>query len=331
MKLMLQVFQLAGWNIQWAKTMTQVEQEVQYLGLVLDTKIMEFKVEDRKVKECESLIQAVITEQEEEGRVEVRAVARAVGKWLSFYKSHGNLVYISSRLVQHKLGMAVQEGGWDSTVVLQQADLQELEWIRDNAEPFNGWSVRDEQYQGEVFYYFRSKPYMDQTGGTSWILGVDGQPAIVEDWNQGQEDALIQELSAVVESLIQQQPREGSWGKLNWVTGSRSSYKVLKHGTRQGNIEAALRNIKWLEKKMRRRIQVVWGFTDPWSVMEADRRLGLSTSTDEWGVERTELQEVFTKFGVKPTVDAMASSRNRVCIKFFKHVTLDQHKACACF
>ncbi len=185
MELMLQVIQLAGWNIQWAKTTTQVEQEVQYLGLILDTKIMEFKVEEKKVKECESLIQGVITEQEEEGRVEVRAVARAVGKWPSFYKSHGNLVYFSSRLVQYRLGGAVQEGGWESTVVLEQTELEELEWIRDIAREANGWSVRDEKFQGEVFHFFHSKSSIEQYGGTSWILGIDGQPAIVEDWIKG--------------------------------------------------------------------------------------------------------------------------------------------------
>ena len=46
MELMLQVIQLAGWNIQWAKTTTQVEQRVQYLGLIPDTKEMEFRVEE---------------------------------------------------------------------------------------------------------------------------------------------------------------------------------------------------------------------------------------------------------------------------------------------
>jgi len=49
---------------------------------------------------------------------------------------------------------------------------------------------------------------------------------------------------AVVENLTQQQTKEGSWGKLVRVTGSRSSYKVLKHRTRQKEVEAALRNIK---------------------------------------------------------------------------------------
>ena len=102
-----------------------------------------------------------------------------------------------------------------------------------------------------------------------------------------------------------------------WMTGSRSSYKVFRHGARQEKIEAVLSNIKWLEKQKRTRIYVVWGFTEPWSGMETERSLGLSTSTDEWGVERTELQEVFKRFGVHPTVDAMANSRNRLCERFF--------------
>ena len=100
------------------------------------------------------------------------------------------------------------------------------------------------------------------------------------------------------------------------VTGSRSSYKVLKNGIRLKRIGTVPKYIKWLDKQTIEQLYVMRGFTGPWSGAKVERRLGQSTSTDEQGVDRAELQEVFKRFRVQATVDAMASSRNRICEKF---------------
>jgi hypothetical protein len=49
---------------------------------------------------------------------------------------------------------------------------------------------------------------------------------------------------------------------------------------------------------------------------EADRRSKLTTSTDEWGLNRACLHRIFQDFGFRPTVDAFASSDN-ISEKYF--------------
>jgi len=61
----------------------------------------------------------------------------------------------------------------------------------------------------------------------------------------------------------------------------------------------------------------IWHPTKKLDIELADERSKRTTSTDEWGVSRVQLQEIFQAFEVSPTVDAFASSDNTVCTHFF--------------
>jgi hypothetical protein len=61
----------------------------------------------------------------------------------------------------------------------------------------------------------------------------------------------------------------------------------------------------------------VWQPADEHIIQEADRRSKLTTSTDEWGVDRACLHKIFRDFECQPTIDAFASSENSICGKFF--------------
>jgi hypothetical protein len=61
----------------------------------------------------------------------------------------------------------------------------------------------------------------------------------------------------------------------------------------------------------------VWQTQDRQVIQETDNRSKLTVSTDEWGVDREQLHQVFNSFSLWPTVDAFASSDNAVCGRFF--------------
>jgi hypothetical protein len=58
-----------------------------------------------------------------------------------------------------------------------------------------------------------------------------------------------------------------------------------------------------------------------------DSRSRLSTSTDEWGLDRTELPGLFNSLQAQPTVDCFASSSNNVCEAFFSKIPQTGSKA----
>jgi hypothetical protein len=55
-------------------------------------------------------------------------------------------------------------------------------------------------------------------------------------------------------------------------------------------------------------------------IQTADDRSRLSTRTDEWGLHRSELPQLYRRFQLQLTVDAFASSSNAVCQRFFSKV-----------
>ena len=48
-KLVLHVFELAGWKIQWKKTICEPKQKLQHLGLILDSVNLKYWAVDEKL------------------------------------------------------------------------------------------------------------------------------------------------------------------------------------------------------------------------------------------------------------------------------------------
>ena len=74
------------------------------------------------------------------GPVEVRVVAVVLGRLAAIRRSHGNVVRILSRSLQHQLGGHVQEAGWTGVLLLsaEAVPVQELQLLLEVLPEFNG-------------------------------------------------------------------------------------------------------------------------------------------------------------------------------------------------
>ena len=116
MQLTLTVTQLAGWNIQWAKTNVEPAQKLRYLGVITDTVRMVYEAPEDKVEAVLQQIAEVIVKVEQGNAVPARQLAVVLGKLAAFKKSHGTILHVSSRKLQHELGRHTLFSGWDTNL-----------------------------------------------------------------------------------------------------------------------------------------------------------------------------------------------------------------------
>jgi hypothetical protein len=91
-------------------------------------------------------------------------------------------------------------------------------------------------------------------------------------------------------------------------------------GSRQPEIQKIVTDIKCRERRLDIRIVPVWTPRNQARIVTADLGSKMSSSTDEWCVDREDLAKMFTDMDFKPEFDCMASRRNAICEKYFSKI-----------
>jgi hypothetical protein len=107
--------------------------------------------------------------------------------------------------------------------------------------------------------------------------------------------------------------RERGRGRLevaSMETSSRNMYNFTNKGARWSEIRRLALQIKFGEKQTKTEVKLVWVALCPVEIQTVDDRSRLSTSTDKWGLQRSQLAQLYLRFQLQPTVDALASSSN---------------------
>ena len=275
MKMVLDVFQKAGWNIQWAKTNVKATQNVKYLGFHVDLASMEYKADINKEQELIRQIREVAGSVEEGRPVETRGIARILGKLTALRTSHGAGMHVATRHMQCAMGKVVIERGWDGHTVLGGKELAELRWLENNLREFNGRGIRDESADSRTW----SRNGAEETGGPAaqdwaaasagedteaWIVKKSGQVEATQDMPGGRETgkvaAGVNELWELQERLDRLPDRKSGdrWTRIVWKTDSRNCYNFLKQGARWESIRKEVLQIKWMEIQKKVMVEPVW-------------------------------------------------------------------------
>ena len=143
-------FQMAGFNIQWTKTIINPSQEIVYQGFITDTRQMVYRLPDVKIQALKQQIQTTLL-QGTKGMIQTRKLASVLGNIISSERSHGSIVRIMSRTAQHDLGKAVMSLGWDSELQLSAGAIKELKFLTDNIEKLNGHFIKHSRTPGAVY------------------------------------------------------------------------------------------------------------------------------------------------------------------------------------
>ncbi len=105
-----------------------------------------------------------------------------------------------------------------------------------------------------------------------------------------------------------------------WQTDSKNCYSFLMRGSGQPEIQQIVTDIKCMERTLDITIVPVLTPRTQARIVTADLGSKLSSSTDEWCIDREDLANVFVKLKYKPEVDCMATRTNAICEKFFSEI-----------
>jgi hypothetical protein len=339
MQFTVKTMQLSGWNMQWSKTTLQAAQSVKYLGFVINLKNFVYEITPGKMEAVLTVIHDLLKKDSSGMLLDLRELAKVVGTIIALRNAHGSVVGIATKNLQDRLGKLSNTNGWDSKLRLRTEDRAELLWLAANLPKFNGHGIRNEtkedlhsSSEGQVVHAEdvglqvivsnvqrdwaeQGDLYMQMLDSKSFTEGIE-YPEGVESNNLR---AAVQELDHVAE-VVKRSTTAGTnkfWRRMWWRTSSRNCFVWLKRGARNTYIRDRLLGIKWAEKANKICIVLLWVTKCPLETYLADSRSKQTTSTDEWGVDRSQLQEAFKKLNVQPTLDCFASSCNRVCERFF--------------
>jgi len=337
MRLAVQAYILAGWNIQWKKTDMVAYQKVRYLGFCIDLNSFTYTAEAGKEREVKEGAEMVCSHIRNGISFPVRQLARLLGKMAAMRVSHGNIVYLCTRSTQHQMGVVVMRDGWDSDISLSARAGEELGWVIKNFSSFNGRGIRDETGEELVHSLQRTRELQagnlagqasdaaawSQEQSTSWTVPLDGKVKELEDYPGGSGGPHIlagfQEMETIYQHLkvAARTAQQARWTRWVWLTSSRNCHHFITKGSRQQNIQDLVLAIKREEAIAHIELRVIWVTEVPTIIAEADSRSIQYSSTDEWGASRQDLQAVIERFRVSPTVDAFASRQNTICPSFY--------------
>ena len=337
-QVVLQIFQMAGWSIQWAKTNVQPTRQLLCQGFVIDTEQMRFFTPTPKILILIELLSRLIESVPVAEALPNKLVALVLGKIVSMVRSHGSITSVLSRATQHLLGCSVHKFGWHGFVHLDTACSRELQMLRDAMYMYNGQFIKH-AYTGASVDVNAVSRYCelvrnteshllnlfvsDASDSAAFVYKADGTFEYVQEFVFSTEQAGLgsglRELLAVLYALRQDaayfQQYKGQI--VYWQTDSQNCYGFLWRGSRKVYIQDVVREIKLLENNLGITLVPVWTPRSHERIVIADIGSKFSLNSDEWSIDRIYLQILLEELQFQPHVDCFVAHYNYVCSLYF--------------
>jgi hypothetical protein len=342
MQFTLLVLQLAGWRVQWKKTTLIPTNRLLHLGFITDSVQMAYSITPEKWETVRLALTGLIEHARKDLPVPVKDVASVLGKVGALHRSHGSIVRVLSRSLQHQLGCHVDEHGWTGHLQVTQASISELTLLLQQLPFFHGCfiptvSASTHAYElqdvlnatAQIAYSDANMPDLlvsDASTSSAFIFLADGTFRYVADFpftaDQSMASSSMRELLALAQALTRDGPVFLSAGTriIFWQTDNQACTWFIQHGSRNPAIQRVVFTIKCKERDYGIRVVPVWTPRLHPRLVLADVGSRLSSSTDEWSVDRTDLAGIFAFFGFSPDTDCYAASQNAISPHFFSKV-----------
>ena len=340
--LALHIFQLCGFNIQWKKTDLNPRQSAVFQGFITDTISMRYFIQLEKFSITQALIEEVLFKMRDpEKWFRVKELAVLLGKIHSLSRSHGSIVSVMTRHIQHVVGKEVFKAGWDSFVKLDEHCKRELEFLQEHLFKFNGKLIPVTKEGAKTVGHQEISSFIQQVCGSDIILpelivsdASDSHAFIfhkdkfiqAQEFEFDEEERTLssghRELLATVKFLehCKKENIKFKSSIVYWQTDSKNNFSFLSKGSRKPMIQQDVVKVKFLELELGITIVPVWTPRSHSRIILADLGSKFSQSTDEWGISRNHLRRLFLAFNLSPTIDAFASEINAVCPRFFSKI-----------
>jgi hypothetical protein len=342
MNFTLQVLQLAGWKIQWKKTVLVPTQRLLHLGFITDSVSMTYSITDAKWTTVQLALSDALAKAASATPLPVTDAASLLGRLSSLHRSHGSVVRVLSRSLQHQLGQHVQLFGWTGSFLISPASQAELTLLLQQLPRFNGTFIPNTHAISHVYtlqdvlaktqdilHSANPVPALfvsDASASHSFIYLADGTFSYVADFpftdNQAAASSSFRELLAIHNALVHDSHIFASFSSqlVYWQTDNQACVRFLQTGSRQPHIQTLVLDIKKKERDLNIAIIPVWTPRDHSRIAAADAGSRFATSTDEWFIDRQSLAVVFQHFSFFPgsnCIDCFASAANSVCDAFY--------------
>ena len=135
-EVVVRIFQLAGFNLSWSKSVLVPTQTLLFQGFIIDTKNMKYFCPEDKQSKYLSCLKELIQFHTDHGFVKAEHLASILGQLQSLNRSHGNITRVMLRGCAHELGKATLLYGWNTVVFLHNT-IGELKFMLNNLSQFN--------------------------------------------------------------------------------------------------------------------------------------------------------------------------------------------------
>ena len=340
---LIAVLQYAGWNISFPKSQLIPTKEIVYQGFIIDSVKFQYILPELKrqiildkLDNCLGLARVGIT-------IPARELAGIIGKITACRKAFGPVLQIAMRHTQNTLGRSVLEGreldnpNWEVDVHMDSAAIEELALCRSIIAGKNGYSIPTERESltinsrnqvitksGKVMEEQHELVVSDASERVAFVYEANKWKIVEEFVLEEGERALSsghRELKAVVKTIERHADflAQGA-RKIYWATDSKNVCAFLERGSKKADIQKDVIDIKLAERSMGIEIEPIWLPRESQQIDMADIGSKLSISTDEWSIDRKTYNTATNYLGLRPTVDAMATDRNKMCSKFFSAI-----------
>jgi len=342
----LHIFQLAGWNVNWEKTVMVPTQTLLYMGFVTDTNVMKYFAPKVKILTLSNLLSSLLELPSHEN-VDVKFLALVLGKIASMLLSHGSVLRVLSRAAQHDLGYHVNKYGWIGAVKLSEQCRIEFAQLLECLQPFNGQHIYTATYGVTVDLceilnlkgqYMLSSAQLalaldpEASMAEAYHYNIDGTFSSIQDFvSSGNQQLLgegVCELMALRRFL---QTHEGCFpgypaNIVFWPTSSYTFVGLLSRGSRLPYLQKIVLEIKQFERELSVSVRPLWIPCTQFQLNLESIALQAAVSTDEWSVDRATLRRLFHTVALWPDIDCFSASFNAVCPRFFSR-TAHGHSA----
>ena len=332
----LEVFQLAGWNIQWKKTSNDPTQTLYHQGFTTDTKSMTYSIPTFKIEDLEDRIEKLISP------TTVTHLAQVTGKLASVQRAVGPIVPIMIRSSYQVIASHVEalgEEAWHTVINIPDIVVQDLNFLKTCLRQYNvqpivngatGFCLNSEVRSQQLVRPVLAGEYL----GGVWAGDASKFQAAAYDVNNPNQVHLeyfekeqIQTSSSSRELVTVETTLKHLETKLEvekptlvyWMTDSQVLCTWLTKGT---SIEPVRIRIVKLYKhlhKLRLRLVPIWVPREDLLIQLADCA-SKHQDTDDWGLNSKSFKIIQELSPQEFTLDVFANCTNKQVHKFFSKV-----------
>ena len=281
-------------------------QNLEFLGIEIDTKSNKLSVPKRRIDKAFSTIQKVKDNIRYYKGTKVRLLASLVGQLISMHVVVGNMVYIMTKSISTQIA---QSQHWDNVVQLNINTIDQIEyWYR-------VIRVLEPKEILNIPYAHRIEMYSDasSTGYGGFSVQVMGQ---ISHGMWSQEESLKsstwRELAAVARVLDSMQ-KFLSYNSVKWFTDSQSVASVVSKGSMKPELQSLAMYIFNICVEKHISIEMEW---IPRTLNDKADYLSRIVDYDDWGIHPLLFRDLDSLWGPH-TCDWFASPHNCKINKFW--------------